>query len=496
MTTEIQLPVAELKQALPGFSKIVGKTFLPALKCLRITQAPNGPAYLQATNLDDFATLTLESASSLKPVDLLVPFDDLSKIAKGCSSTDCIRIIQNDKTLRLVYPIGNNLIELGIESSDLGAWPQVPIIDQESIVVGEEFKSAIKAALDCSSEDETRTILQSAFLDVSDPKAHYIVGADGRQIFAANSFCFDLKKSMVVPHRAFLVWKGFVEDGDWKLSVQGPAKKDEPGWINIRSNRWNLITKQIDGKYPDWRNVIPKPDRKEAAMLLHPEAVELLLNVVPKLPGADQTNQSVGLLVTEDKKLVVQAEAKNGGSKVTIPIGGVTIQGKSTSIHLNRTYLLRALRLGLVDLEIYSSEHIPIVIFKSEGTRLIVAGLNMDNRPAHQSPPPQNNPPTQSASVESQEQPKEEPQTMKTINRIEQAQTTQTPQADKTQEPVPAFKQALEHLEKIKETLKSVVTDLNDLMKMLTQAQREKRATEKEIESIRDSLQSLQRIKI
>ena len=48
----------------------------------------------------------------------------------------------------------------------------------------------------------------------------------------------------------------------------------------------------------------------------------------------------------------------------------------------------------------------------------------------------------------------------------------------------------------IKDTLKAVVEDLTDVLKAITQAQKEKRSTEKEIESFRDSLRALQKVKI
>jgi len=495
MTTEIQLPAAELKEALAGFNKIIGKTTLPVFWHVRLTKHENGPVHLQAANLDEFATFTFPNESSSAPIDLLIPFDQLLKVGKSCGKKENVFIRQKSDAAFIAYPLCSQIVEQSITKMDLTEWPRVPsIANDEPVIVGETFKSALKAALDCSSQDGSRQVLQTAFLDVSDRNAHYIVGADGRQLFAANSFAFDLKDSLMVPHRPFLIWKGFMEDGDWKLSIKGPAKEDDVGWINIQSNRWNLITKQIDGKYPNWKQVIPKADTKEATVLLNNEAVELLMNVVPKLPGDDDVNQPVRVVITDDKELILQAEGKNGESPVTIRVPGANVQGNPVTILVNRNYLLKALKWGLFELELYPTE-MPILIFKSEGTRLVVAGLRDDNAPqTTQSPQPKTNPPIQASSPETKEQPKEESPSMKTVNRIEQVQTTQP--TIQPEQPTPAFKQATEQVEKIKETLKGVVSDLNDLLKTLAQAQKEKRTTEKEIEAIRESLQSLQRIKI
>jgi len=54
----------------------------------------------------------------------------------------------------------------------------------------------------------------------------------------------------------------------------------------------------------------------------------------------------------------------------------------------------------------------------------------------------------------------------------------------------------LEMVEGIKTDLKGVVSDLNDLSKTVSQAHREKRATDKEIESIRESLNEIRKLRI
>jgi hypothetical protein len=53
MNTEIKLAVAELKEALPGLSKIVGRSrSLPVLQSVRIQRNQEGIVTLHATDLD------------------------------------------------------------------------------------------------------------------------------------------------------------------------------------------------------------------------------------------------------------------------------------------------------------------------------------------------------------------------------------------------------------------------------------------------------------
>ena len=85
---------------------------------------------------------------------------------------------------------------------------------------------------------------------------------------------------------------------------------------------------------------------------------------------------------------------------------------------------------------------------------------------------------------------------MKTVNRIETTQQNGDSNHESTETKVSALQQAAEQIERIKDTLKGIVADLNDALKVITQAQKEKRASEKEIDCIRESLRALQKVKI
>ena len=67
-----------------------------------------------------------------------------------------------------------------------------------------------------------------------------------------------------------------------------------------------------------------------------------------------------------------------------------------------------------------------------------------------------------------------------------------------TQEATPAssFDQLKDQIKGIKDSLRTVVGQLDEVLKTIVQAHKEKKMTEKEIESIRESLQEIQRIKI
>jgi hypothetical protein len=83
-------------------------------------------------------------------------------------------------------------------------------------------------AFECCSEDSSRYILKGACLDVRESKLHYVVGTNGRCLFSANSFCFDLKKSVVIPDSKFLEWPDFMDEERSSLSME-PGEEAEQG---------------------------------------------------------------------------------------------------------------------------------------------------------------------------------------------------------------------------------------------------------------------------
>src|SRR3989442_10832654 len=49
------------------------------------------------------------------------------------------------------------------------------------------FPSALREAFDCAAEDSSRLALCGVYLDVSEPNAHFLVGADGGHLYSARS---------------------------------------------------------------------------------------------------------------------------------------------------------------------------------------------------------------------------------------------------------------------------------------------------------------------
>jgi DNA polymerase III sliding clamp (beta) subunit (PCNA family) len=496
MNPVIELPAAELKTALTGLGKVISKrSTLPVLEHVRVTRDQAGTVTLQATDLDATAVYQAEASSPGEPCDFLVPYNSINKLVKGGKEPVRITVATKDK-IQVRTSIGSSAMEQTLTSLPVDEYPPLPLVHGQSIPMDASFRDALRQALDCCSDDGSRHVIQHVCLDPRSPDGHYITATDGRHLYAANSFSFEFKAPVLIPDRPFLRWSKFLESGSGQLTVQRATKKEMP-WLKFQSGPWTLLAKSTDAEFPNWKQVVPAADSSLTVVRLAASAVATLLAGLPKLPGAEEHNRPVRLVIT-DQRLVVQARAKDASDWVRLVIEGATITGKPISIGLNRDYLLKALRFGLTTCEFI--DDLAPMVFSEGGRRMVVMPLRPDSanapvkpvsqptEPSPSAPNPQ--PSTNNSNPPEAQQPPAQPQEETTMPKETQPSPTETPTETS---PVKAV---IQHIEQIKETLKGVLKEFAEVMDGLKQLEKEKRASDKEMESVREKLREIQAVRI
>ena len=375
----ITLPVAELKPALIGLGKIISRrTTLPVLGHVLVERNRDGWVTLAATDLDNTVRVRLEQPGDGGPASLLVPFADLQKTVKSCTNGENIMLETSGKQqVTLRYPIGSQFAQQKVESLPVEDFPPMPRIDTPPVPLDDGIRQAILEAMQCASTDETRVILNGCFLDMSNPTCQQIAATDGRHLYSSNSFSLPLQQSLLIPDHKFLGWKEFNNDGEWELRVQ-PGPKDNPGLLQISSRRWAFTTRQIEGNYPNWRQVLPDPKQYNTTVSLRPAATDSILTLIPRLPCHDQINHTIGLRI-EGRKLCIRGRDKDDNKWTDLEIDGAEIKGSPVSIYLNREFLSKALRFGLNQIEVV--DPLTPLRFSSGGRQMIIMPIRADNPP-------------------------------------------------------------------------------------------------------------------
>ena len=452
-----------------------------------------------------------------------MPHDMLAKLVKGCGSDQSIRFIGTKQETKVRYSLAGSFVDRVVPHIPVEEWPEIKVINGEPITLDDAFKVAVWEALECASIDSSRYVLNGACLDTRNKEAHYVIGTDGRHLYSANSFRFNLPEPLIIPTGKFVTWPGFMNDGPWKLRMLPAVKVDpkdkkadksteSPPWLQIDSDHWSYVARAIDGEYPNWKQVVPTVEGKWTKVALEASAAKDMLTAIPLLPGGDTLNRTIVLEVAPDG-LALKGQGAEQKDWTRILVKGARVTGKSTEVAMNRDYLLRALRFGFS--EIHINDSLTPVVFSSAAKTMIVMPVRLEGPPTAPAPAKSDTAPPSTSQPETT--PAAPPSAPGVENATEQRKnimpsatsTTITPpergnlranngtnaQAE-NEEPRSAFKTALEQIEQIKTNLRDVIGDLNDAATMLKTAEREQRASVKEIQAVRAKLREIQSVKI
>jgi DNA polymerase III sliding clamp (beta) subunit (PCNA family) len=487
--TIIELPVAELRMALPGLGKIIGrKTTLPVLSAIRVARDKAGVITLQGTDLDSVATFTLKETNEGPATQLLVPFERLQKAMKQSNGKVELSLNSKDEvTIRTFWRDTPMEEKIGVPYND--DWPKLSAVEAEPVKLGENFRATFKEAMECASTDESRVVINSVYLDVDDKKGHYVVATNGRHLFSANSFAFGFKKSVVIPTRKFLGWSGWWTEGDATLAIKAPLKSTETTWLQFKADQWTFTTKGCDQPYPNWKNVVPTEDSK--TMIIIPEqAINAVLQVIERLPGADDFNQGVKLNASSST-LVLSGRNKDESHAAAVPIVEAQVKGLPCIVTLNREYMIRALKFGLNEIDII--DELSPVVFKAKGKKMIVMPLHPGGPAAAKAPATTKAQSTTPTTTTTPAEPTQlaQPEERPTMPKQETSISTNTHE----QQDFP-LKLLIQQIENIKTTLKGVIGELHAALDVVKKAEKEKRLADKEVEAIREKVREIQSVSI
>jgi len=496
MNETIEIPHHALRPALIGLGKVISKrTTLPVLGHVRVTRDREGQVFLQATDLDAFVVYRVPDPTPGPACDYLVPFAPLQQAAKG-GLTRIELVRESDTSVRLRAHLGAAPIEQLLPALPADEMPPLPKLNGVPQPVDAKFRDALRQAFTCCTEGNARPVLNHVCLDVRDPQSHYVVGTDGRQLFCANSFAFDLAEPVLIPNQRFLHWESFMPDGSGELTVR-PKSKTQAPWLKLVAGPWTFIAKSWDGEFPEWKHHLPKSGVGRTRLQFDPDAVETLLTGLPQLPAAREQYTPVTLEVTE-AGVSFKARAKDATEWSVLAVPGVRVSGPPISLRLNREPLLKALRFGLTSVEI-DDDRAPLACWQGGRTLLIAPLLPPDAASVSADPTPS---PSETPASASPSAPPVETPTAATPHTMPQQLTPPVrgtrPTAPLNGEPKPAgaFDELIAHVESVKAKLREVSNDLGETLVLLKAAEREKKATNKEIESVRATLRSLQRVQI
>ena len=320
---------------------VVGtRATMPILGNVLIDARPDG-IQLTTTNLDLGIRCSIK-AEVMEPGSITLPVRKLASIVKELPSLD-VRLETTPKHQATLVSGGSRFKIMGLSPEE---YPPFPTFDeQHSFVLPQAgLQKLLKLVSYAASTDESRYQMNSVFFDFS-PGKLTLVATDGcRLAVASHDLAVSEKNAgkLVLPLKTVGEVERVLGQGDnvkltfnnRQIAFAFDHKNTETGLIN----QIQLVSKLIEGKYPDYTQVLPKETyhRLKLDRNLLTESVKRVALVTT------EKNNSVKLKISP-KNIEVSAMSPDFG-EANESIGGVSYEGAEVQLTFNPQFILDPLR--------------------------------------------------------------------------------------------------------------------------------------------------------
>ena len=323
-------------------SVVSARTTLPILSNV-LLRAEGNLLQFTATDLDVTVSCSVE-AKVAKPGASTVPVKKLFGIVRELASADID--LEVDEKHNCTVRSGSSFYKInGLSADEFPPLPQFK--DDKKVVLPQEtLKGMMRKTSFAISTDESRYVLNGIFISLKDHKMT-MVATDGRRLALVD-------EEMDVPDKSqgeFIVPAKTVNELNRLLADKGEAEiryaenqasftlKDEKGSPIL------IVTKLIEGNYPNYRQVIPG-ETKERVALIREEFLHALRRA--EIMTSEKSN-SVKLSFGKNKLEITANSPEVGEAKESLAIN---YKGPDIAIAFNPKYLIDPLN-ALPNDEVY-----------------------------------------------------------------------------------------------------------------------------------------------
>ena len=325
------------------------RTTLPILSNVLIG-AQDGALSLTTNDLDVGMSCSVE-ASVEKPGGTTLPARRLAGIVKELPAAE-VEVEVDGKNVASIRCGPSFFKMIGLPEDEFPALPKI-VTEKVFTLKQKDLRDALRKTSYAISTDETRYVLNGILFAFKENKLT-LVATDGRRLALADieaEFPRSNEVEPVVPAKCVAELQRLLGDeGEVKLSVG-------ENQISFEASGRLLVSKLIEGNYPNYRQVIPQESRERITI-----ERELLLNAVRRvgLLSSEKSN-SVKLNFTKNNLEITANTPDIGEARESLPI---SFKSKEFSVAFNPGFLQDPLR-NLTDEEVHlevSDEMSPGVI--------------------------------------------------------------------------------------------------------------------------------------
>ena len=326
---ELSVTQENFARALSAVGRVAStKTQLPILSNI-LLRTDGNRLLVAATNLE-IATTQYIGAKIIKPGAITVPARLISEFVSSLPK-DTIELKIVGENIHITSGKYHSIIN-GVVADD---FPELPTINEENSVTYsinvEEFKQAVSQTIITSSSDSTRPVLTGVYWH-SHEGWIYLAATDGYRLSERRLVETQSEVAAIIPTQTLQeVLRTIVDDSE-TIDILFDESQ-----VRFRINEAEVISRLVDGNFPDYRQLIPAISDINVTMKKQ-DFVR-----VTKVAGlfARESGGSVTVTVDSDKKTVslhsIASELGENTSELDAEVEG---DGQVT---LNSRYLAEAL---------------------------------------------------------------------------------------------------------------------------------------------------------
>jgi len=269
---------------------------------------------LYATNLE-VSVIASKKAKIENPGKAVINAKNLFDIVKELNN-DFIEIEkQGNEWLKITQ--GKSVFNIvGIKPEE---FPVFPALNSKNFIKIDShlFKDMIDKTIFCVSHDETRYHLNGVFLEKTADKDFRMVATDGHRLSLvtrsseSNIKLDNISNGIIIPRKGLYEIKKLLEsaDGDFELTIEGAQ-------LVIKYDEAVLMIRLIEGKYPNYKQLIPQKLQKD--IKVNKELLQSSLKRVSLL--SNQKSKGVTLAFKNNKMEISSNNPELGDAKEEIAI--------------------------------------------------------------------------------------------------------------------------------------------------------------------------------
>ncbi len=325
-----QIPRDALLKPLQAVSGIVERRqTLPILANILLEQK-DGRLFVTATDLEMQITAYSEFAGK----------QDQSITVAARKLQDLLRALPEDAVLNVDTAAGKMSVRAGrsrfnLQTLPAADYPRIGLAQEQLQTISlpqRDFRGLLKLAEFAMAQQDIRYYLNGMLL-VIDKGSLQAVATDGHRLsYASLVVPGDYsRQEVILPRKTVLELGKLLEDSEAEVTIDVLANQ-----VRFRFSNIELVSKVVDGKFPDYNRVIPSGHSKQLDL----SRTELLQALQRAAILSNEKFRGVRLVLGSDQLKIICTNSEQEEAEEELEVG---YKGEALDIGFNITYLLDVL---------------------------------------------------------------------------------------------------------------------------------------------------------